>query len=488
MTDAPAKNFYPVRTWLFRLAWLLLAVSLLIPAPGLPFADPSGFSAVHVYRMAVAWTAAAPGSALGLSFWPGAVLALALYSNIAFLYSLYLPRDRGLVPAWKTLLLVLLAFDASIAFLVPELAHLRAYWIWLASIAALALGYVAFSGPIVAQGAKPPDAAAEIDRGEVPKFVWAILALTLFWIGVSALNHALPPDPAIVATRDSLTGYVNDRAHVLKADEVLKLTESLQAFETDTPSQIAVAIYPRAPAASAIDDFTIRTAEHFPLGRAGLDTGAILFVFMEDRTARLEVGYGLEGTLTDAEAHRILDAELAPAFARGAYFDGLNATLKAIFANVKETYKQERLPDRSTTWKRKLGAQRPTKLERFWRAISEATLAVRVGVTLLLALVSVAIWNIGWHRQRLRRAVEGGAAIRATTSDWGSFARDIGRAISNLRAKRPFLDGMERFNASTIWDTARLVFWTVGILIPAAGIVLIAGGGEFGGAGALIRW
>jgi uncharacterized membrane protein YgcG len=487
VTDAPAKNFYPVRTWLFRLAWLLLAVSLLIPAPGLPFADPNGFSAVQVYRMAAAWNTAAPGSALSLGFWQGAVLALALYSTIAFLYSLYLPSDRGIVPAWKVLLLIAIAVDASIAFLVPELAHLPAYWIWLASIAALTVGYVALSGPVAAQGAKPPDAPAEIDRGEVPKFAWVILAFTLFWVAVSAVNHAYPPDAALLATRDSLTGYVNDRAHLLKPGEVSQLTETLQTLEARTPSQIAIAIYPRAPTGS-IDDFTIRTAEHFPLGRAGLDTGAILFVFMDDRTARLEVGYGLEGSLTDADSHRILAADLAPAFARGAYFDGLNATLSAIFAQVKDTYTQTRVPEGTTAWKRKLGAQRPTKLERVWRAISEASLAVRVGTTLLLALVSTAIWNMAWHRPRLARAVGRGGTMRASASDWGSFARDIGRGVSNLRAKRPFAEGMERFDVSTIWDTVRLIFWTLGILIPAAGIVLIAGGGEFGGAGALIRW
>jgi len=248
VTDAPAKNFYPVRTWLFRLAWLLLAVSLLIPAPGLPFADPHGFSAVQVYRMAVAWNAAAPGSALSLGFWQGAVLALALYSTIALLYSLYLPLDRGLSPAWKALLLVALAVDASIAFLVPELGHLPAYWIWLGSIMTLAVCYVALSGAPDSQGARPGDRAAQIDRGEVPTFVWVLLAFTVFWIGVSAISHAFPPDAAVMATRDSLTGYVNDRAHVLKAAEVAQLTESLQHFEADTPSQIAIAIYPRAPA------------------------------------------------------------------------------------------------------------------------------------------------------------------------------------------------------------------------------------------------
>ncbi len=65
----------------------------------------------------------------------------------------------------------------------------------------------------------------------------------------------------------------------------------LSGFEKETSNQIAVVIYPRVPSA-VIDEFTIRTAELSRLGRKGLDNGAMLFVFMAERTARLEVGYG----------------------------------------------------------------------------------------------------------------------------------------------------------------------------------------------------
>jgi uncharacterized membrane protein YgcG len=492
MADTPSKTPTSIRRWLFRLAWFLLVVSLFIPAPsGLSVTGPFGISALYVYASAAAWCAAAPGSAGALGFAQGAVLALALYSNIAFIYALYLRDERAISVAWKALLLFLLAVDASVWLLIPEFARLPAYWIWLAAMATLAIGYVVFGGASVAGGAqdsKAHSAASEIDRGEVPKFVWVLLAFTIFWIGVSAVNHAFPPDASTIATRDSLTGYVNDRAHVLSADEVSRLTAALQKFEAVTPSQIAIAIYPRAPAGSSIDDFTIRTAEHFPLGRAGLDTGAILFMFMDERAARLEVGYGLEGTLTDAAAHRILEANLAPAFALGAYFAGLDATLNAIFAIVQETYQQGGLPGTTTIWRKKLAAERPTRPERMWRAISEASLLARVGSTLLGALICVAIWSIIWHRSQFARAVGHDAAVDAAATDWGRFIRDIGRGVANLRAKRPFTEGLERFDFSTIWDTVRAVLWVVAILIPAAGVIIIAGGGEFGGAGALIHW
>jgi uncharacterized membrane protein YgcG len=443
---------------------------------------------LYVYAKTVAWWATPPGSAGGLGFVQGAVLALALFSNIAFVYALYLRDERAISIAWKALLLILLAIDASVALLVPEFARLPAYWIWLAAIATLAVGYVVLGGTSAAHDSQDRDAPSEIDRGEVPKFVWVLLGFTVFWIAVSAINHAFPPDAATMATRDSLTGYVNDRAHVLTADETSRLTALLQKFDAVTPSQIAIAIYPRAPAGSSIEDFTIQTAEHFPLGRAGLDTGAILFVFMGERAARLEVGYGLEGALTDAAAHRILEADLAPAFARGAYFAGLDATLNAIFPIVQDAYRRDALPGATTLWRKKLAAQRPTRLERMWRAISEATLPARIGSTLLGALISVAIWSMIWHRSRFARAVGHEGAVGAAATDWGRFIRDIGRGIANLRAKRPFSEGLERFDISTIWDTLRAVFWVVAFFIPVAGVILIAGGGEFGGAGALIHW
>jgi uncharacterized membrane protein YgcG len=487
MAEASASTTFSLRRWLFRLAWLLLVGSLLVPAPaGLPTVGPLGISAAYVYAQALAWNAEVPGAPGSLGFWAETILALALYSHIAFVYALYLRDDRGVAVAWKGLLLVALVVNACIALVVPAFARLPAYWVWLAAFAVLTVGFVGFGGDNRASRAASPS-TSDIDRGDVPAFVWVLLAFTFFWIAVSAVNHALPPrDEALRAARDALTGYVNDRAHVLNAAQTSELISALQKFEATTPSQVAVAIYPSAPEGS-IDDFTIRAAERFPLGRAGLDTGAILFVFMKERAARLEVGYGLEGTLTDAAAHRILDDDLAPAFARAAYFEGLDATLEAIFANVRDAYKQDRTPGTATTWRRKLVAQRPTKVERMWRALTEASLAARIGAALLGALVGLALWQGVFHRSRFARAAGRGAGVQGV-SDWGRFIRDIGRGIANLRAKRPFAEGMERFDGSTIVDSLRLGFWTIGILLPTAGVLLIAGGGSFGGAGSLIHW
>lgn len=468
MADAPAKAPFLSRHKFFWLAWLLFVISLLIPTPSGPGANMLGGSAVEVYGKALDWSKATPGTAGALSMTQVTVLALALFTHVAFLYTFYVRDDLKLSIAWKALLLASLAIDIAVGTVVPDLAKLPAYWVWLASIVALAIGYVLVGGAGVVPDAKQRKSRSVIDSGGVTPFVWALLAFTLFWVAVSAGNRTSSSDSATLAARDPLTSYVNDRAHVLSADEASILSLALQNFELTTPSQIALAIYPGVPAGASIDDFTIRTAERLPLGRAGLDTGAILFVFMKERAARLEVGYGLEGILTDVDSRRILDANLAPAFARGAYFDGLNATLKAIVAPVKEAYDQGRIPGKTTVWKRQLTADRPNTLQRFWRTVSETSLPVRIGATLLCAIV--------------------GLFLLMTLPQWMRLARDLWRGVANLIARRPFLEGMESLQGEALWESVRVFFWTLGILIPAAGVIIIAGGGTFGGAGALIHW
>jgi uncharacterized membrane protein YgcG len=469
VADAPAKLPLISRRTFFVLAWFLFAVSLLQPTPSeLPGAYTLGGSALYVYGKALQWSAALPPSDAALTTAQTGVLALALFSHIAFLYTIYLRNDCGIAVAWKGILLASLAIDASVGVLVPDLAKLPAYWVWLASIASLAVAYVIF-GDAGAAAAKSHGSSSVIDSGGVPPFVWTLLAFTLFWVVVSASNRAASTQSGdATAIRDPLTGYVNDRAHVLTADEVSLLSFALQNFELTTPSQIAVAIFPSAPADQSIDEFAIRTAERLPLGRAGLDTGAILLVFMKERAARLEIGYGLEGIVPDVDAHRILESNLATAFSRGAYFDGISTTLKAIFAPVKDAYAQDRLPGKLTVWKRQLTTDRPNLIRRIWRTISETGLLARIGATLLCAIV--------------------GLALLRTAPQWARLLRDVWRGVQNVMARQPFMAGMESVEGGTLVDSVRLLVWTLGILIPAAGVLIIAGGGTFGGAGALIHW
>jgi uncharacterized protein len=92
-----------------------------------------------------------------------------------------------------------------------------------------------------------------------------------------------------------------------------------------------VAIVPRLPSAS-MEDFTVRTAQSWRVGGKGLDNGAVLFVFAQDRKLRLEVGYGLEATVPDAIAHRIIDEVIVPQLRSGAPDQALQEGVAAILA------------------------------------------------------------------------------------------------------------------------------------------------------------
>ncbi len=469
MADTSSPQSSSTRRWLVRLAWMLLAASVLVPAPAGSFVgDAFGISAFYVFGKAVVWSEAAIGAPGSLGFGPAAVLALAMFSNVAFIFAPYLQRCRIVSATWKGFLLAALALDISIAFLIPEFARLPAYWIWLAAIAALAVAFVLFPGEGAVPSAKPRKLQAATDNGDVPSLFWMALGFTLFWIGVSAVNHVNPPrENADAAKRAALTSFLTDNANLLSADEAARLAAALDQFEKGTSNQIAVAIYPRAPGGS-IEAFTIDVADRSRLGRKGIDNGAILFLFMQERTARLEVGYGLEGTLTDADSRRILDTHLLPAFDQGAYFDGLDNTLGAIFALVQDAYTQDRMPGTVTVWWRQVKVALPKAAGNLWPTVRGLGLGARVAITIAGSFIVLILWSV--------------------VGQWGRLCRDLARLVRNRNAGRALSTGMETVDISQIWDSFKLLALALAVVIPAAGFVVVALGGGFGGAGAMILW
>jgi uncharacterized protein len=158
----------------------------------------------------------------------------------------------------------------------------------------------------------------------------ATLAALVLLVGATAPSwgEELPPPPQ---------AYFNDEAGLVAPDEARRLDQKLRRLDEETSTQIVVAIFPKLPSPS-LEDFTVRTAESWRVGRKELDNGAILFVFVEDRAMRIEVGYGLEGALPDALARRILDDEVAPRFREGDWAGGLEAGIDAIVAAVRGEY------------------------------------------------------------------------------------------------------------------------------------------------------
>ena len=100
---------------------------------------------------------------------------------------------------------------------------------------------------------------------------------------------------------------------------------------------MVVTVFKSLPSPS-LEDFTIRTAESWRVGRKDWDNGAVLFVFVDDRKMRIETGYGLEGALPDQLAGRILDEQVRPRFRAGDWTGGLEAGIDGIMAATRGEY------------------------------------------------------------------------------------------------------------------------------------------------------
>ena len=147
----------------------------------------------------------------------------------------------------------------------------------------------------------------------------SFLALLLCWAFAALADVAVPP----------LSGRVVDQTGTLSSGDVASLTQTLKDFETRKGTQIAVLIVPTT-APETIDQYSIRVAEAWKIGRKKIDDGAILLIAKDDRKLRIEVGYGLEGALTDATSRRIIDETITPKFKGGDFAGGISAGVDQI--------------------------------------------------------------------------------------------------------------------------------------------------------------
>jgi uncharacterized protein len=123
-----------------------------------------------------------------------------------------------------------------------------------------------------------------------------------------------------------LTGRVVDTTNTLSASDIATQSSRLQDLQRRKGSQIAVLIVPTT-APETIEQFSIRAAETWKIGRKKIDDGALLVVARNDHKLRIEVGYGLEGALTDVTARRIIDETIVPRFKSNDFAGGIAAGL-----------------------------------------------------------------------------------------------------------------------------------------------------------------
>jgi len=153
-----------------------------------------------------------------------------------------------------------------------------------------------------------------------------VLVLALLLVAaLPAFALEVPPPP---------TQWFTDKAGVVPPTEGDLLNRKLEQFEQSSGAQFIIYIFPSLEN-EALEDFTIRCVQSWKVGQKKYDNGLVLFVFVKEQKLRIEVGYGLEGTITDAFSSRVIREYIAPAFQRSQYGVGLNAAADAIIAKIK---------------------------------------------------------------------------------------------------------------------------------------------------------
>ena len=146
-----------------------------------------------------------------------------------------------------------------------------------------------------------------------------LFCLTLAWNVAAVADVAVPP----------LSARITDLTGTLTADQETALQQNLSDFEAEKGAQIAVLIVPTT-APETIEQYSLRAVDQWKLGRKNIDDGALLIIAKDDRALRIEVGYGLEGALSDAVSKRIISEVIVPFFKQGNYYAGIEAGITSM--------------------------------------------------------------------------------------------------------------------------------------------------------------
>lgn len=131
--------------------------------------------------------------------------------------------------------------------------------------------------------------------------------------------------------------YVTDETGTLSSGQITVLSQKLRDFDTKTSTQIVVYMIQGLDGES-LEDMANRIAEKNKIGKKGKDNGVLLFIAKSDRKIRIEVGYGLEGALTDALSSQIIRKEIAPSFKNNNFYEGIDKGTNAIISVTKGEY------------------------------------------------------------------------------------------------------------------------------------------------------
>ncbi len=281
-----------------------------------------------------------------------------------------------------------------------------------------------------------------------------LLVLLLALSGPAAGEVPVPP----------LKARVTDLTGTLSANQLRSLEETLSAFERDKGSQIAVLMLPSTEP-ETIEQYSIRVADAWKIGRAGVGDGVILVIAKNDHRLRIEVGRGLEGAIPDAIASRVIREVIAPHFLNGDFGGGVAAGVSALIRLIEG----EPLPPARTQ-----GAQGRTDYESIF--------------VMLLVLVVVAGGILRALFGRLvGSSLVGGIAGAAAWLVAGTLVAGIVAAIAAFLFTLAFGTSAGRHIARGGFGGWSGGGWSGGGWSGGGG-GFSGGGGDFGGGGASGRW
>lgn len=156
-----------------------------------------------------------------------------------------------------------------------------------------------------------------------------------FILALIAAVFAFSPAAAFASDIPALTGRIVDNANIITRKDREEITGYLESLENSTGAQVAVLTIDSLNGDS-IEDFSMKVAESWRLGQKDKDNGVLIVVALNDHKARIEVGYGLEGTLTDTKCGLILRNVIIQEFRNGDYSEGILKGVKNITGIISD--------------------------------------------------------------------------------------------------------------------------------------------------------
>jgi uncharacterized protein len=194
------------------------------------------------------------------------------------------------------------------------------------------------------------------------------------------------------------TARLNDYAGLLTPAERERIEGLLTERERSTGTQMAIAVF-KSLEGESLEDVANRLFQQWRLGQKKLDNGVLLVVFVDDRKLRIEVGYGLESTLPDAEASQIIRNAIAPRFREQRYAAGLEAAVLAVFERIKP-------------------GSTPAERQRRAEPARERGGGVNLFVVFFLALVVLTVGGLAWEASHQRGFTGGRRGWTSSGRGW----------------------------------------------------------------------